>query len=259
MAGPVTNTATAVTNGLFTTQVDFGPNVFTGSSKWLEIAISTNGANSFTTLAPRQQLTPAPYAITAESFSGILTPSELPSFQPPYATIGGGTANVAADSYSTVSGGTENSISTINGSYSAIGGGYGNSINYVITSVSPFSYTSSSLCTIGGGDENTINGSYASTIGGGDGNTVNGDYSTVGGGGINSANAAYATVSGGSQNMPAVNIQRLAAVTSTGPAVISQRCPAVGATLPPEIFPLRLALKQPPAMKVHLSGLIARA
>src|ERR1035438_215136 len=35
IAGPVTNSATAVTNGLFTTLVDFGPGVFTGTSNWL--------------------------------------------------------------------------------------------------------------------------------------------------------------------------------------------------------------------------------
>src|SRR5664279_214325 len=56
IAGPVTNAAVAVSNGLFTTTVDFG-NVFTGTSNWLEIAVSPNGANAFTKLAPRQQLT----------------------------------------------------------------------------------------------------------------------------------------------------------------------------------------------------------
>src|ERR1039457_2674034 len=47
IAGPVTNAAVAVTNGLFTTLVDFGPGVFTGTSNWLQIAVSTNTANSF--------------------------------------------------------------------------------------------------------------------------------------------------------------------------------------------------------------------
>src|SRR5215468_6763202 len=36
LAGPVTNSAVGVTNGLFTTTVDFG-NVFTGTSNWLAI------------------------------------------------------------------------------------------------------------------------------------------------------------------------------------------------------------------------------
>ena len=69
IAGPVTNNAVPVTNGLFTTTVDFGK-VFTGGSNWLQIAVSTNGANAFSPLLPRLQLTPVPYAITAENVLG---------------------------------------------------------------------------------------------------------------------------------------------------------------------------------------------
>ncbi|WP_150107643.1 tail fiber domain-containing protein [Pedosphaera parvula] len=61
LAGPVTNTAVAVSNGLFTTTLDFG-NVFTGGSNWLGMAVSPGGANTYSTLAPRQQLTAVPYA-----------------------------------------------------------------------------------------------------------------------------------------------------------------------------------------------------
>ncbi len=71
VAGPVTNNAVPVTNGLFTVPVDFCTGAFTGQSNWLEIAVATNGTGSFTTLAPRQQLTPTPYAIFAESASGL--------------------------------------------------------------------------------------------------------------------------------------------------------------------------------------------
>ena len=78
IAGPVTNTAVGVTNGLFTTLVDFG-NAYTGTSNWLEIAVSTNAANNFTTLAPRQQLTPVPYAITAANVSGTISAAQLPA------------------------------------------------------------------------------------------------------------------------------------------------------------------------------------
>ena len=60
----LTNTATAVSNGLFTVTLDFG-NQFPGANRWLEIAVRTNGAANFFTLNPRQALTPAPYAITA--------------------------------------------------------------------------------------------------------------------------------------------------------------------------------------------------
>ncbi len=72
IAGPVTNSATAVTNGLFTTLVNFGPGVFTGGSNWLEIAVRTNGGGGFATLAPRQQVTPTPYAVLAGSASNVL-------------------------------------------------------------------------------------------------------------------------------------------------------------------------------------------
>ena len=78
IAGPVTNSAVAVTNGLFTTTVDFG-NIFTGGSNWLELAVSTSGDNNFFTLAPRQQLTPVPYAITAERLATPLDASSLPA------------------------------------------------------------------------------------------------------------------------------------------------------------------------------------
>ena len=77
LVGPVTNTAIGVTNGLFTTIVAFGPGIFTGGSNWLEIAVSTNAANAFSTLAPRHQLTPVPYAITAENVSGAVLASSI--------------------------------------------------------------------------------------------------------------------------------------------------------------------------------------
>ena len=71
LTGPVTNAAVTVSNGLFTTLVDFG-NVFNGASNWLDIAVRTNGASSFTALAPRQQITPVPRALFATAASNVL-------------------------------------------------------------------------------------------------------------------------------------------------------------------------------------------
>jgi hypothetical protein len=71
-AGPVTNFGVGVSNGLFTTTVDFGPGVFAGAGLWLDMAVRTNGAGPFTGLAPRQALTPTPYAIMATSASNLL-------------------------------------------------------------------------------------------------------------------------------------------------------------------------------------------
>src|ERR1035438_8240497 len=64
--GPLTNSATAVSNGLFTVMLDFGI-VFGGNTYWLDISTRTNGNGSFTELSPRQQLTPVPYAEHAET------------------------------------------------------------------------------------------------------------------------------------------------------------------------------------------------
>src|SRR5271169_6408101 len=75
VAGPVTNNAVTVTNGLFTVLIDFGRGPFTGATNWLQIGVETNGATPFTTLTPRQELTPAPYAIfaiTSSNLSGTL-------------------------------------------------------------------------------------------------------------------------------------------------------------------------------------------
>ena len=62
----VTNLSVGVTNGLFTVMEDFGA-VFGGTSYWLQIAVRTNGGSSFSALTPRQELTPVPNAIYAES------------------------------------------------------------------------------------------------------------------------------------------------------------------------------------------------
>jgi len=72
IAGPITNKAVRFTNGLFTAVIDFGPGVLTGATNWLELAVRTNGVSGFTTLAPRQQLTAAPYAVYAENAGSAL-------------------------------------------------------------------------------------------------------------------------------------------------------------------------------------------
>jgi hypothetical protein len=68
VAGPITNAPVAVSNGLFTTLIDFGPGVFIGNSTWLQVAVTTNDSTSpFVALSPLQQLTPTPNAIYAET------------------------------------------------------------------------------------------------------------------------------------------------------------------------------------------------
>src|SRR6185436_15048741 len=63
-----TNSATSISNGLFTVNLNLGdPNIFTGEDRWLEIEVRTNstGTGGYVKLSPRQKITPTPYAITA--------------------------------------------------------------------------------------------------------------------------------------------------------------------------------------------------
>ena len=72
VAGPLTNSATAVTNGLFVVPLDFGSGVFTGAARWLEVDVRTNGGGAFSTLLPLQPIQPVPYAIMANTASNLL-------------------------------------------------------------------------------------------------------------------------------------------------------------------------------------------
>jgi hypothetical protein len=67
LAGPLTNSATAVTNGLFTVTLDFGSGVFAGQNCFMQINVETNGVGPYVALSPRQQLTPTPYAVFSEN------------------------------------------------------------------------------------------------------------------------------------------------------------------------------------------------
>jgi hypothetical protein len=78
VGGPITNSAVGVTNGLFTTLLEFGSDAFTGDELWLEIAVRSNGvAGDFTLLEPRQALTATPYAVRAIQFSGAVADGQL--------------------------------------------------------------------------------------------------------------------------------------------------------------------------------------
>ena len=74
VAGPLTNSATGVTNALFTVMLDFGDGVFTGPPRWLQQDVRTKGSGPFTTLYPRQLILPLPYAVMANTASNLLGP-----------------------------------------------------------------------------------------------------------------------------------------------------------------------------------------
>ncbi len=66
----MTNLTVPVIAGLFTTPFDFGPGVFNGASRWLELGVRPAGGEAFTTLSPRQPLAAAPYALYAMTPAG---------------------------------------------------------------------------------------------------------------------------------------------------------------------------------------------
>lgn len=57
----------SVTDGVFTVLLDFGPGIFVGEQVWLEIRVKqSDDPGGLSILAPRQELTAAPYAIYAQ-------------------------------------------------------------------------------------------------------------------------------------------------------------------------------------------------
>jgi hypothetical protein len=215
-----------VTDGLFSVQIDFGNDVFTGAARWLEIAVRPgDSTGSYTTLSPRHELTPAPYALALPGLwtrqtggspdiiggyvSNVVTPGVVGAViagggednypntvQADHTVIGGGRGNViGGNSYdSTVGGGWANDIGPNSGE-STIGGGQNNNIG-----------TNSGFTTIGGGAGGSVGeGSRSVTIGGGASNTVgdSSDNATVAGGGSNDVgdNSDNAVIGGGQYNV----------------------------------------------------------
>jgi hypothetical protein len=62
----ITRIGVSVSNGVFTTELDFG-NVWDGNDRFLQIAVRPAGSGSYTTLSPRVKVNPTPYAVYAGS------------------------------------------------------------------------------------------------------------------------------------------------------------------------------------------------
>lgn len=172
----------ALADGRFTVQLDFGANAFTGDARWLQIAVGCPSGDSYVTLAPRQPLTPAPYAL---ALPGLWTQQNAISPN----MVGGYRGNVIGASAvgATVSGGGDASnLNTAGANYTTVGGGHGNTAG-------------GAFATVGGGGGNAASMNNT-TIGGGIQNRADGDSATVGGGINNRATGKWATVPGGESN-----------------------------------------------------------
>jgi hypothetical protein len=245
IAGPATNSAVTVTNGLFTTLVDFGPGVFTDTSNWLAIAVSTNGANTFSLLTPRQQVTPTPYALYAANAMTAASASSVPAADVtgtlglghlPSAVITNSATSVSLSGTFTGNGGGLTNIAdwhlsgntgTTNGNYVgttdnqpleiSVGGVRAGLIipsngspNIIFGSAQNSVSNTTAGASILGGNNNTIgmNSSY-SVIGSGVNNTIqtNASLTVIGGGLGNSLqiNAQASVIGGGVDNTVQAN------------------------------------------------------
>jgi hypothetical protein len=231
-AGPVTNSATAVSNGLFTVTLNFGNGLFNGTAYWLEIGVATNGSTSFQTLSPRQFLTPTPYAIYGENAgtavlansvaSGSVSSSQLNTLAPPssgqvlefngssliWTTPGtalsawGLSGNAGTTAGVNFLGTTDNQplelkVGGLRGlRLEPTGSSYPNVIGG-----GPSNFASNSLSgVVVGGGINNVAGGNQSFIGGGYQNHAFGYISTIAGGAYNTGNGSEATVGGGAYN-----------------------------------------------------------
>jgi hypothetical protein len=192
-----TKSGVSVSNGLFTIpDLDFGSGAFNGEARWLAIDVQCPGDSGYTALAPRQGLTPAPYAL---ALPGLWTqqngtsPNLIGGYHGNQVTAGAAGATIGG-------GGNASNPNRVTGDYGTVGGGVNNQAGSGATVGGGLHNTASGWnATVGGGAGNTAGGGW-STVGGGWLNTASGDWSTVGGGLHNTASGIYATAGGGYSN-----------------------------------------------------------
>lgn len=105
-----------VVNGIFTVTLNFGQGPFSGSDRWVELGVRPYGsAAAYTTLAPRQKLTSAPYAVrsfiatNAQSLIGPISGSNIPA-----GTISSGMIAAGGITSSQIAPGTVNPAIAVN-------------------------------------------------------------------------------------------------------------------------------------------------
>lgn len=231
-----TNSAVAVSNGLFMVLIDFGPGVFTGATDWLQIGVRSNGtAVDFSALSPREQLTPTPYAIFAEGadaagLSGTIPQGSLSgaygsavNFTNPADSFAGNGAGLANVNAATLSGLGSSNFWQLSGNIAGSGAFLGTINNQLLElrvnntramqyrlDTDPFGVYSNAPNVIGGSGVNFMAGGVVGgTIGGGGGNDTKGnsygnrmqsDFGVIAGGLANTDIGFAATVAGGSSN-----------------------------------------------------------
>lgn len=213
----LTNSAVAVSNGLFTTTLDFGAVPFVGGDLWLRIGVRTNGGGFFTILSPRQQLTPTPYAIWAggaQSASSVAAGGVTSAALANGAVTSGAIADASIGAGDLSPGLLNNTFWRLDGNAGTTPGAHflGTTDNQAVelraNNQTAFRIlpNPASPSLVGGAAANFVAPERAGAFigGGGDGagnlNVANGDYTAVVGGYQNSAVGTAAFVGGGSTN-----------------------------------------------------------
>jgi len=178
--GPdVTRSEVSVNDGYFTVEMDFG-NVFDGNNRWLDIGVrpgELDDPNIYTTLSPRQKLTPAPYALYAQTTAAsALSDVRFQLFTSSgIFTVPAGITMV----YITMCGGGGGGNCGI-----LAGGGGGGAGGYVVKYPYPVNPTSSYTVIVGTGGSGGI--STIAQAGTNGGNTTFGNLTVLGGVGASS-------------------------------------------------------------------------
>ncbi len=224
--------AVAVSNGLFTVQINGPAWVFNGQPRWLAIEVRTNGPSEYTQLAPWTELTPTPYAIRALTVTTNALDGGYPgavNFSNPGNTFVGGGAGLTGLNASQLTSGTVPAARL--GNAWRIGGNngttpgthfIGNTDNQALDfrvdnrralRLEPTG--SDSVNVVGGWSGNYVGpGVVGATISGGgagDGsgfaftNRVLNDFGTISGGLRNTVSEYVATVGGGEENTASGN------------------------------------------------------
>jgi len=164
-----------VMDGYLTVLLDFGSDVFIGNACWLEIGVrqgELNDPNGYTTLSPRQQITPAPYALGyLNPLSGLETASSSATGNTFYGT-GAGASNTTGNynSFFGYQAGNKNTTGSWN-TFSGGGAGYYNTTGNSNTFSGRYAGYSNSI-----GSYNTFSGHQAGYSARGSGNTFLGRY-----------------------------------------------------------------------------------
>jgi hypothetical protein len=219
----------SLSNGVFTVGLDFGSSQFNGDARLLQISVRTNGSGVFTSLSPRQAITPTPYSLSASNVLGPVSAAQLtgsissPQLSGVYSgaltlnnpgnVIFGNGASISNINAQTLGGvGSGSYWKTLGNSGTVAGSNFfgttdNQPVEIKVNGQRAFRLepTTNAPNVIGGASDNMTTNAIGATIGGGSQNTISSgysviNYSTVAGGLNNQVQASQSSISGGSSN-----------------------------------------------------------